>query len=129
MDYLSIDGLILITVGVFTIQILRTCGRAYQLLPLAVCMATAEIKEVLCPFLVALLEEVEKDGMPWAPTNGMADHADAFRYERIAEFSGMEVADCFLYVAKKVRDKAPMRGSFHKPLMTRGCRAWEWGRE
>ena len=59
-------------------QIVGTCDRAHHLLPLAVCVATAERKEVVRPFLAALCEEVEKDGMPWAPTKGMADHADAF---------------------------------------------------
>ena len=83
-------------------QIVGTCDRAHHVLPLAVCVASAERKKVVCPFLAALREEVEKDGMPWAPTKGMADHADAFRDELVAEFSGMEVADYFFHVAKKV---------------------------
>ena len=57
--------------------------------------------------------------MPRAPTKGMADHAHAFSDELIAKFSGMEVADCFFHVAKKVRDKAPMLGSFYKPVIAR----------
>ena len=44
-------------------------------------------------------------------------HADAFRDELGAQFSGMEVARCFFQVAKKVRDKAPMLGSFYKPVI------------
>ena len=55
--------------------------------------------------------------MGWAPTKGMADHADAFRDELVAEFSGTEVADCLFHVAKTVRDKAPMLGSFYKPVI------------
>ena len=80
-------------------------------------MATAERKEVVRLFLAPLCEEVEKDGMPWAPTKGMADDADAFRDKLVAQFPGIEVADCFFHVAKKVRDKAPMLGSFYKPLI------------
>ena len=74
-------------------QFVGTCDRAHHLLPLAVCVATTERKEVVCPFLAALREEVEKDGMPWAPTKGVADHANAFQDKLVAEFSGMEVAD------------------------------------
>ena len=49
-------------------QIVDTCDRAHNLLPLADCVATAERKEVVRPCLAALREEVEKDGMPCAPT-------------------------------------------------------------
>ena len=80
-DYLSIDGQFSITVEGFTMQIVGTCDRAHHLLPLAVCVATAECKEVVRPFLAALRAEVEKDSMPWVPTKGMADHADGFRNE------------------------------------------------
>ena len=100
-------------------QIVGTCDPAHHLLPLVVCEATAERKEVVRPFLVALHDDVEKDGMHWAPTKGMADHADAFRDELVAEFSGMKVTDCFFHVAKKVRDKALMLGSFYKPVIAR----------
>ena len=55
-----------------------TCDRAHHLLPLAVCVATAERKEGVHPFLAAVREEPEKNGMPWAPTKGMADHGDTF---------------------------------------------------
>ena len=103
-------------------QIVGTCDRALQMVPLAVCVATVERKEVVCLLLAALREEVEKDGMLWAPTKGMADHAHTFRDELVAKFSGMEVADCFFHVAKKVQDKAPMLGSFYKPVIARLCR-------
>ena len=52
--------------------------------------------------------------MPWALTKGMADHVDAIRDELVADFSGMEVGDCFFHAAKEVRDKV---GSFYKPLI------------
>ena len=47
-DYLSIDRQLLITVEGFTMQIVGTCDRAHHLLPLAVCVPTAERKEVVC---------------------------------------------------------------------------------
>ena len=124
-DYLSIEGQFSTTVEGFTMQIVGTCDRALHLLPLAVCVATAERGEVVRPFLAALREEVEKDGMPWAPTKGMADHADAFRDELVAQFAAMEVAGCFFHVGKKVRDKAPLLGSFYKPVMARVCRVYQ----
>ena len=116
-DYLSIDGQFSIPVEGFTMRIVGPCDRAYCLLPLAMCVATAECKEVVRPLLVALAEKVEADGMPWSPTKGMADYADAFQDKLLAEFSAMEVADCIFYVAKKVRNKAPTLGSFYKPVI------------
>ena len=66
-DYLSIVGQSWITVEDFTMQIVGTCDRVHHLLLFAVCVATAERKEV------------EKVGMLGAPTKGMADHADRGR--------------------------------------------------
>ena len=119
-DYLSIDGQFAMSVEGFTMQTVGTCDRAHHLLPLVLCVAIAESKEMVRPFLAALCHEVEKDGMPWAPTKGMADHADAFRNVFVAEFSGIEVAHCLIHVANKVRDKAPMLRSF---LQTRDRRS------
>ena len=107
-DFLSIDGQFFITVEGFTMQVLGTCDVAHHLLPIAVCIATSERKAVTAPFLKAVHEEVQKDGSPWCPTKGMADHAGAFRDVLAAEFPGMMVADCYFHVAKIVRDKATL---------------------
>ena len=57
--------------------------------------------------------------MPLAPTKDMADNAETFRDDLFAEFSGMDIADCFFHVAKKARDKALMLGSLDKLVIAR----------
>ena len=116
-DFLSIDGQLSITVESFTMQVLGTCDVAHRLLPIVVCVATSERKAVTAPFLKAVHEEVQKDGSRWCPTKGMADHAGAFRDVLAVEFRGMMVADCYFHVAKVVRDKATLLGSFYCAVM------------
>ena len=116
-DFLSIDGQFSIAVKGFTMQVLGTCDVAHHLLPIAVGIATSERKAVTAPILKAVHEEVQKDGSPWCPTKGMADHAGAFRDVLAAEFTGMMVADCYFHVAMIVRDKATLLGSFYPAVM------------
>ena len=116
-DFLSIAGQFSITVEGFTMQVLGTCDVAHYLLPITVCVATSGRKAVIAPFLKAVHEEVQKDGSPWCPTKGMADHAGAFRDVLAAEFRGMMVANCYFHVAKIVRDKATLLGSFYPAVM------------
>ena len=56
-------------------------------------MAKAERKEVVCPFFVDLHQKVEKDGMHWALTKGMANHANAIRDKLVSEFSYIRCLD------------------------------------
>ena len=113
-DFLSIDGQLSITVEGFTMQAFGTCEVAHGLLTIAVC---AERKVVTVLFLKAVHEEVQKDASPCCPTKGMADHAGAFQDVLAAEFRGMMVADCYFHVAKIVRDKATLLGSFYPAVM------------
>ena len=82
-----------------------TCHQAQYFLPLALCVATAERNEVVCPFLAALLQEFGKHDMQCAPTKRMGDHAHAFGDKLIAEFSSMQVADCSFQIGNKVPKK------------------------
>ena len=116
-DFLSVKGQISITLEGFTMQVLGTCDIAHHLLPIAVCLAIPEWKAVMEPFLKAMHEEVQQDGSPWRPTEGMADHASAFRDVLAAEYRGMMVADCCFHVAKIVRDKVTLLGSFYHTVM------------
>ena len=98
-------------------QIVGTPDQAHPLMPLAVCAATPEGKEVVRWSLAALCQEAGKDGKPCTLITGMAHHAGAFGDQLIAEIPGMEVADCFFEFAKKVHDNAPILRSFYKPLI------------
>ena len=122
-DYLFIDEPFSMSVEGFTMQIVDTCDRARHLLPFAVCVPTAESKEVVCPLLAALHQEVEKNG---ATKKTMANHADIFSDELVAEFSGMEVANCFFHCSMSPRKfgiKLRCSAPFTDPLLQEfaGC--------
>ena len=116
-DFQSINRQFCITVEGFTMHVLGTCDVAHRLLPIAICVATSERKAVTAPFLKAVHKEVQKDGSPWCPTKRMADHVGAFRDVPAAEFRGMMVAGRCFHVAKIVRDKATVLGSFYPTVM------------
>ena len=59
-------------------QTVRTCDHAHHLLPLVVCVASVERKEVVRPFLAVSNQDVEKDGMLLALTKGITHHPQGF---------------------------------------------------
>ena len=57
------EGQISITIAEFIIEFVGTCDRARHMLPLVVCQASAEGKEVVPPFGIALHHEIVNDSM------------------------------------------------------------------
>ena len=117
-DFFHLDGTFQVTKEGFECLVLGTGDMSHALLPLALCIGTAERIKVVGPFLEESKRWIDQLVFPgdegWKPENSMSDQSSVLRGQIKEKIKSVKnLGDCFYHVKQALRDRFSVLGQHY----------------